>query len=86
MPRLRVYEMTMASGTNPTLGDATDSSVDVAAYETLHTLAVTGLSTTIDVATKRYTASLIGESGANSQTDLEVTGITWTATVTSLEI
>jgi hypothetical protein len=64
MPRLTVYRRDDGASLTQ-LGQATDSSSSVGAYDAAHEITVSGLTDTIDEA-KPYFASLRGESGANS--------------------
>ena len=70
-PKLTVYEVTDLTDTE--LATATDAPADVAAYEAFHTLSVT-VNAPVQ-ALKTYHAKFEGETGANSQTGLNLAGL-----------
>lgn len=81
MPIVDVYALDY-DGTVTPIGSATDGSANVAAYEAHHEIPVSGLSVTIDRTTKRYFATLRGESGANSAINLLYVATKATYTIT----
>lgn len=69
-------------GNVTSLATATDTSVNVAAYEVAHTITATGLSIVMNRNTNRYAIRLVGESGANALvgTSYIYTAVTYTIT------
>jgi len=76
MPTAAVAVYRIGTGATK-LGDATDTSVDVAAYETLHT--ITPILSARNIAANEILSVLItGEAGANSVAGLEIQAVTAT--------
>lgn len=83
MPTFRVYYRPYNSITRTQIGStATDPYTSQATYDAMHTLAVSGLSHTIDTAANTYHVVATGEAGANSIVGLTLAGFTVTCTIT----
>lgn len=65
MPRITLYRLDAGAGTLTNVGNQVDTSGGVAAYEVLHTIALSVAAQTVD-ATTQYAVSIRGEAGANS--------------------
>ncbi len=82
-PRIVVEYHDITTQTTTDLGNTVDPGI-VAAYEVAHTLAVSGLTHTIDRTTRRYFAKIRAESGANAAAGLSVFGVSYTVTRTTI--
>jgi hypothetical protein len=65
MPLIRVYSLNLATGAAALVGSQTDTSANVAAYETWHTISLSFAAQTFTATTRLY-AYVMGETGANS--------------------
>jgi len=70
MPRLEIWLHDVTTGNGALVAGANDTAANVAAYEALHSFAVTLPSTAFDASKHVVTARVSGESGANSAIDL----------------
>jgi hypothetical protein len=80
MPRFTFRVLTLAGNTTAGNGPQVDASVNVAAYNAEHTIAMTGLSEAINNETKRYIVEFVSESGADSSSGFVIVGTTATFT------
>ena len=78
MPRLRLLRQDTGSSGAPTaLGDQSDTSASVGAYEVPHSVSIAGLSEVIaHDGGNRYYVRIDGEAGANSQAALAILDVT----------
>lgn len=83
MPRLKLSSRTHGSVGDTDVAQQTDTSANVAAYEALHTITLSGLSATID-GTKMYYVEVQSEGGANALDFFQLMGLTVTCTVTQI--
>jgi hypothetical protein len=79
MPKLTLMHKAMSLGTVVIDGTANDTSINVAAFEAAHTIALSGLTVALN-ATDRYAVALETEQGTNALTNFELKGITYTFT------
>lgn len=86
MPSIIVRRFDTSSGLGFTLGSATDSSGTVGAFQSSHSITVSGLSHTIDRTINRYYVQLIAENGANALVGatFEWVKVTWTRAASSI--
>jgi hypothetical protein len=70
MPSMAVNKYTATTGAISVLGTGTDTSANLTAYRTLHTISVTGLNEDLTAAISNnfYDVKFTGEYGANSET------------------
>lgn len=84
VPTLYVYSVDDA-GSGTTLVTQADTSANVSAYNAIHTISGTGISQTIDRESfQRIMVHVIGESGASSQTNLQILNCRAEFTITKL--
>lgn len=83
MPVLHVIRH--ASPAHTSLGNASDSSADVSAYEATHSITVSGLSVTVDRTLHRHSVRLTGEAGANFAAGLTAYSVTCVYTIESYD-
>ncbi len=82
MPQISLLRYDSAAATlTSTLGSTTDASASTGVFEAAHTLAISGLSHTVDAASY-YMLRIIAESGVNSATHATAWSPSFTATIT----
>lgn len=85
MPTIKLYGMDIDANNQAQIGaTTTDTSPSGAAYGATHWITLSGLSETIDRATKRYSCQVNGEAGVGSTVGLTIWGIEATFTVTEI--
>jgi len=87
-PQVRAFRIDETLGiasVTPITSLTTDPETVVANYEAAHVITISGLSVSIDNTIYRYSVRVIGETGANSQTGLELCGILATCTVNLMD-
>jgi hypothetical protein len=85
MPTLKFISTVQSTGTNTQIGaTTTDTYGSAGAYETRRLIRVTGLSHTVDNVLNTYSIQFTSEGGANAISAAAVTGLQYTATITSI--
>ncbi len=82
-PKVILEYHTPSTATTADLGTTTDPGV-LPAYEVAHTLAVSGLTHTIDRSLNRYFLKIFAEAGANAAANLLILGVEFTFTRTTI--
>lgn len=85
MPQFRLRSVTAGGVAANEVSPTADSSADVAAFETVHTVEVTGLSVVISNTTKRYTLIFTAESTTDGQAGFKVFFPKFDFTMTNLD-
>lgn len=81
-PRMYLRRPNTSSGAVVELGDVTDPSADITAYNAAHEITLSGLSEAIDRTANRYVVNLVGESGTDSMANMLVIRASYTYTTT----
>lgn len=83
MPNISLYREEPGAGGSTLLGSQDDASASVGAYETLHTILLSGLTETV-ARSYLYRLVLLGETGANAATGLLVYSFTTSIAATQI--
>lgn len=84
MPAIRAYQMTDSDSVAITVSTS-DTSASVGAFQSTHSISVSGLSVLIDRSTSRYALRFTSESGLNAADDLLLFSCTATVTMTQMD-
>lgn len=83
-PHADLYERTLSTDVAASLGSATDGTV-LASYDSVHSFAISGLSTVVDNATKMLELNVRSEGGTDARTGFLIVGVTATFTMSTLD-